>query len=55
MGYRPNPYAAVRTCYHGEEFILGNTKDSTNPFRWDNIILNLPGGYYNPALARVLK
>ena len=55
MGYRPSLYAAVRTFYHGEEFILGNTKALTNSFRWNNIILNLPGGDFNLSMARVLK
>ena len=54
MGYRTNPYEGVRNFYHGEEFILGNIKYPTNPFRWDTIILNLPGGYVNPAMARIL-
>ena len=44
MGYRPSPYAAVRTFYHAEEFIIGDTNSRSNPFRWDDIVLNIPGG-----------
>ena len=55
MGCIHNIYAELRTYYHAKEFVLGNTQSLDNPFRWDNIILNLPGGNFNPAMARVLK
>ena len=55
MGYRPSPYAALRTFYHAEEFIIGDTNSPSNPFRWDDITLNLPGGEFNPTKARVVK
>ncbi len=55
MGYRPSPYAAVRTFYHAEEFIIGDTNCRSNPFRWDDIVLNMPGGEFNPTKARVVR
>ena len=31
------------------EFVVGDKKDINNPFRWDRVILNLPGHQdYNP-------
>ena len=39
----------------GYKFIVGNSKDIANPFTWSNIVLNLIGGDFNPAMARVAK
>ena len=56
MGYKPSPYGAVRTYYHGEEFIIGDIAEPNNPFRYDRVVQNLPGNAdYNPALRRVYK
>ena len=49
------PYTAVKTYYNVEEFVMGNTHTLVKKFRWDKIILNLPGGDFNPAIAIVLK
>ena len=43
MGMKPSPYNAVRFYYWAEEFAKGNLRDTSNPFGFDNVILNLPG------------
>jgi hypothetical protein len=56
MGFRPGPYYAVRLYYWAEEFARGNPKQISNPLRWNEVILNLPGNpAYDPALPRVMK
>ena len=56
MGFKPSPYWAARFYYLMEEFALGHHLDSNNAFRWDTIILNLPGAAdFNPALPFVIK
>ena len=56
MGYKPSPYCAVRSYYLAEEFIVGDISSLTNPFRYDEVILTLPGNEdFNPALRRVYK
>ena len=42
--------------YLAEEFIRGNHHETTNPLRWDEVILNLIGNKdYNPAFPNVYK
>ena len=43
MGMKPSPYNAVRFYYWGEEFVKGDLRDLSNPFGFDEVILNLPG------------
>ena len=39
-----------------EEFVVGDQKDRKNAFRWDKVILNLPGDdSFNPTLPWVIK
>jgi hypothetical protein len=56
MGFRPSPYYATRFQYWAEEFARGNRLDKTNPLRWDEVRLNLPGDKsFDPTLPRVMK
>ena len=43
MGMKPSPYNAVRFYYWGEEFAKGNLRDTSNPFGFYQVMLNLPG------------
>jgi hypothetical protein len=56
MGLKPSPYMAVRFYYFAEEFAKGDRRSKSNPLRWDQVKLNLPGDpLYNPSLPRVMK
>lgn len=56
MGMKLSPFWAARYYYIMEEFIIGNPTDKTNAFRWDEVILNLPGSEsFNPTLPFVIK
>ena len=56
MGLRPSPEWACRFYYLAEEFIRGDEKHTSNPLRWDRVILNLMGNPdYNPTLPNVMK
>ena len=56
MGMKPSPWVTCRQIGWLLEFVIGDYKDEKNPFRWDSVILNLPGGPdYNPQLPRVYK
>ena len=59
MGMAPSPYVAVRYYYWGEELFRGPPSLATNLFRYDRIILNLPGSSsdapYDPTRPRVMK
>jgi hypothetical protein len=38
------------------EFVVGDKACPDNPFRWDRVVLNLPGDPdYNPSMPRVYK
>jgi hypothetical protein len=56
MGLKPLPYQAVQGMMVAEELIKGDPDDPTNPFRWDEVRMNLPGSPgFNPALPWVSK
>ena len=56
MGLKCSPYNASRAMGWAEDFIRGNRLASTNPLRWDAVILNLPGlKDYNPSLPKLYK
>lgn len=57
MGMMPSPYNSVRHYYWGEEFARGDISDTlTNPFGYDQIVLNLPGGEgYDPTSPKIYK
>jgi hypothetical protein len=55
-GFKAKPTWAVMFYYLAEEFVKGNRRDTSNPFQWDEIRLNLPDSPdYDPSLPRVLK
>jgi len=56
MGLRPSPYQAVQGALVAEEVILGDREEVRNVFRWDRVVLNLPGSPgYDPSKAWVYK
>jgi hypothetical protein len=56
MGSRPSPYNAVLYYYLAEEFIRRNVLDKSNPFFWDDLVLNLPGSpTFDPTRLKVIK
>jgi hypothetical protein len=56
MGLKPSPYQAVQGMMVAEELIKGDPEDSSNPFRWDEVRMNLPGPKaYDPSLPWVSK
>jgi hypothetical protein len=56
MGLKPSPYQAVQGMMVAEELIKGDPSDLANPFKWDEVRMNLPGTKaYNPALPWVSK
>ena len=56
MGLRSSPYNAARAMGWLDDIIRGNRLDGMNEFRWDSLILNLPGmSEYDPALPKVYK
>ena len=52
MGCRTSPFIAVRANLIGEETVRGDRQDVSNPFRWNEYRLNLPGqSTYNRGVA----
>ena len=43
MGLKSSPYIAIKSMLLIKEKILGNRHDPDNVFRWDYVLLNLPG------------
>ena len=56
MGFTFSPFIAVRGHSVGMEHIIGNRRDTGNPFHWSSVILNYPGTpSYDPTMPRVYK
>ena len=56
MGAKPSPYQAIRSMLWAEDIVRGNKDHPSNPFRWSNVNLNLPGSEtYEPTLPWVAK
>ena len=57
MGMKPSPFIAVRFYYWGEEFALGNLRESSNPFGFNCVVLNLPGmdSYDTTRKPKIMK
>jgi len=56
MGHRPSPYFTGQSTYYAKEVIQGNRIDSSNPFHWQLVWLNLPGAeQYDPSLPWVSR
>ena len=43
MSFRLSPYIYTRGYHWGGEVIRGDRLNKKNPFRWDKVVLNLPG------------
>jgi hypothetical protein len=56
MGLVSSPYCTVKTLLLGYELVVGDWHDPTKGFRWDRVVLNLPGtSTYNPSLPWVAR
>lgn len=56
MGLKSSPHRFVKMQSLREEVVRGNSQAGSNPFHFDEVILNLPGSpTYNPCHARVWK
>jgi len=56
MGLKSSPYQAVQGVSIAEDVIRGDRSCPENPFRWDEVILNLPGSAgYDPTRPWVYK
>ena len=56
MGLKSSPYQACQAMMVVEEVIRGNRKDKQNPFRWDDVVENLPGSEnYDPTKPWIYK
>lgn len=56
MGMRDSPYRSMQMMLMAKNCAYGNRCDPSNPFRWERVILNLPGSEgYDPSLPWVMK
>ena len=56
MGAKSSPYQACQGIAVADEIARGKRTDPNNPFRWDRVVLNLPGDpLYNPSKPWVYK
>jgi hypothetical protein len=56
MGLRLSPYCAVQGMMIAKEVILGDSGLESNVFRWDKVLLNLPGEiHYDSSKSWVSK
>ena len=56
MGMSPSPWVTIRLLMWMIEIVVGNPREHSNPFRWDHVVMNLPGNpSYDPGMPRVYK
>lgn len=56
MGAKSSPYLTIQAMIWAEDYIRGDRKAPSNPFRWDFVELNLPGSSkYDPTRPWVSK
>jgi len=56
MGLKSSPYVCTQTFGWCEDAIRGNWRETNNPFRWDEVVLNLPGAKdYQPEKPWVYR
>jgi hypothetical protein len=56
MGFTASPFCAAQGMMHAEEFVKGDPSSPSNTFRYDSVVLNLPGQRnYRPHLPWVFK
>jgi hypothetical protein len=54
MGFKPSPFVTTQIFGWGEEIIQGDVSDPSNPFFWDEVVMNLPGSQsYTPSMPWV--
>jgi hypothetical protein len=56
MGLTGSPYQAVQTVTRAKRIMLGDPGATSNPFRWESVVINAPGNKdYNPRLPWIYK
>ena len=56
MGFRPSPYLTTRDMRRIEPILIGEKDDPKNVYRWNIVILNLPGSKdYDPSKPKVYR
>jgi hypothetical protein len=56
MGLKPSPYFAVQQNTRAKRHMLGDPEDESNVFRWNRVIVNLPGSeWYDPSKPLIYK
>lgn len=56
MGLSPSPYASCQIATRLKRLMLGDRSDEQNVFRWDRVVLNLPGSEdYDSSMPWVYK
>ncbi len=56
MGLRDSPYRSLQMLLIAKTIAYGDRKDRSNPFHWEEVILNLPGSWhYDPTMPWVYK
>jgi hypothetical protein len=56
MGFQPSPYVTVQNIAWLEDAIKGDRLDINIVFRWDVLVLNLPGiTHFDPSRPWVFK
>ena len=56
MGMKPSPWVTIRLLSWMMEIVKDDHREASNPYRWDKIVLNLPGmKNYNPSMPWVYK
>jgi hypothetical protein len=56
MGLKSSPYQTTQSMLFAEDVMRGDSDDPKNVFRWNSVILNLPGSQtYDPSRPWVYK
>ena len=57
MGFKSSPYNSIKMALVViEEVVLGDRRDTSNPYQWDRVRLNLPGtAGYDPSKTWIAK
>lgn len=56
MGLRDSPYRSLQLMIKAKFIAYGDRSDPENPFKWEVVVLNLPGSEdYDPTLPWVMK
>ena len=56
MGLKDSPFRSLQMMIMAKFIAYGDRTDESNPFRWESVVLNLPGDPdYDPTLPWVMK